>query len=67
VYTPAEPLDDAPGDLDGNLSTVTDEEWRAAHERLFADLLNTAESNAHGDGGRLPRQFAYRWSPGEPA
>ncbi len=46
------PSDDA---LGGDLGTVTDAEWRAAHERLIADLPDP-------DG-----HLAYTWTPGVPA
>jgi hypothetical protein len=49
-----------PDDLEGELSTVTDEEWRAAHDRLAADLdeADPPEAAVH-----LRGQMAYEWSP----
>jgi hypothetical protein len=38
-------------DLAGQLGTVTDQEWRQAHERLIADMPDLAE------------QLAYLWDP----
>jgi hypothetical protein len=38
-------------DLAGNLGTVTDDEWRDAHERLIADMP------------RLGHELAYVWNP----
>lgn len=49
---------DAPADdpdetdaLSGHLGTVSDVEWRAAHERLIADMPELAD------------QLAYTWDP----
>lgn len=45
--------DDYDAGLSGDLGTVTDDEWRAAHERLAADLA-----------GQVPaEQIAYTWDP----
>jgi hypothetical protein len=60
-----------PDDLAGELATVTDAEWRKAHEDLFASLFE----NRGEPGGairadtaeELARQFTYVWAPGEPA
>lgn len=50
---PREPVSDA---LGGELGSVSDVEWRDAHERLVADL-----------GGLVPpEQLAYTWEPGAP-
>lgn len=49
--------DETPEDaLSGDLGTVTDEEWREAHERLMADEPELAESG----------QLAYMWRPQTP-
>lgn len=51
-----------PDDLEGELSTVTDEEWRAAHEALALDVLDQVETR---DQTRVSEQFGYTWAPGE--
>jgi hypothetical protein len=53
-----EPADD----LEGDLGTVTDEEWRTAHEAVTRDVLEGPPSEY--TSGRAA-QFAYDWSPGE--
>ncbi len=50
--------------LAGDLATVTDEEWRAAHERLMLDLLDVSHPD---EDDALMRQMTYVWSPGAPA
>lgn len=49
-------------DLEGSLGTVTDEEWRAAHEAVMRDVLEAAPSE-YTSG--VARQFDYEWTPGE--
>lgn len=51
---------DVPDDLEGELGTVTDEEWRAAHDRLAADL---AEAEPPEIADYLADQMRYEWSP----
>jgi hypothetical protein len=60
--TEPEPVGDDPGDLEGKLSTVTDQEWRAAHERLITDIEDADPPDGHS---RRLEQFDYEWSPGE--
>jgi hypothetical protein len=55
--------DDAPGDdwdagLSGDLGSVTDDEWQAAHIRLVVELA------ASRDTATIADQFSYTWSPG---
>lgn len=58
-------MDTTNDDRAGDLATVTDDEWRAAHERLRDELVGGAESLA--DASALDEQFRYVWSPGKPA
>jgi hypothetical protein len=51
-------------DLAGDLATVTDDEWRAAHDRLFRDLVDTIGGTEEMD--RAAPQFDYQWTPGQP-
>ena len=44
-------VEEVPDHLAGHLGTVTDDEWRLAHERLIADMPGLAE------------QLAYVWDP----
>lgn len=54
--------------LVGDLATVTDEEWREAHERLVADIVNdTTTQRDIREWDPLRRQLDYVWSPGMPA
>jgi hypothetical protein len=55
--------DDDRDDLAGDLATVTDEEWRTAHERLFVDTL--ADCGGPDEVDEVDRQFAYVWAPGQ--
>lgn len=55
-------MDTTNDDRAGDLGSVTDEEWRVAHDRLRADLEASGMS-----GPELDQQFAYVWSPGKPA
>lgn len=57
-----EPDDGLPDDLEGELSTVTDDEWRAAHDAVTRDIL-AAAPEGHTSSRR--EQFEYEWSPGE--
>jgi len=52
-------------DLEGELSSVTDEEWRAAHERVFGEMVATTGGMV-GALDYLSEQFAYDWAPGRP-
>jgi len=51
--------------LAGDLATVTDEEWRDAHERLTLDLVGDCGDPEQVD--EIARQMTYVWSPGAPA
>lgn len=53
-------MDTTRDDLEGALSSVTDEEWRAAHERIRDDLVNAA---GDGEAVRVNAQFTYAWAP----
>lgn len=48
-------------DLAGDLATVTDEEWRHAHERLWDEVADEVADQGNTD--HLDQQFEYEWSP----
>lgn len=53
-------------DLAGDLATVTDEEWRTAHERLARDLFAGFDQPGSDEADEVGRQLAYVWAPGSP-
>lgn len=49
---------------EAGLSSVSDDEWRAAHDRLMAEMLAATEGTS--DHERVADQFAYDWAPARP-